>query len=623
MRQLILLILISLTVLQVHATSVRASSFGYDTTNATGAFQAAISSNYDTVIIDWQSADWKVSSNHFWDISNKTILFEPGVVLRAIPGQFPEPGQCLFRLSRCQNITIIGYGATFIMNKAEYVALGDSEYRHTLSINNCTDIRIYGLTLRDSGGDGIYVGGAKGSGEERPYCENILIEDVRSINHYRQGMSITSVENMTVRHCLFTRTNGTLPEAGVDVEPYETYQRIVNLNFDHCIFTKNNWVGLCLALSFLDSTSLPVSIRVSDCFFSQNSRPGHPYSPAELFVSADKTHPVQGDVVFDRCTIDSSQWTLLYTRKTAAAYALTFRDCVFKDVSLNQDQQYNEPIFMEVPDYTNPCAALGGIHFDNVLLTYPTPFHFMRVYGWETLEGVHDITGRLTILAPQGDSIWLQKVAETQNLSLHYSLIDSLPATTITLENLQNTAIECDSTPAVFNAIRHSEDISYPISIRYLTTGTATEADDIHLQTGALVLPADTIRRNDSLFARNDNKTESVESVEVLPLQSTLYQVSNVPLSFDITDCRSNAMRTIQDNKQDIRVCPNPVHDNFEILSSFPWTEIVIYTGAGKYIRSFNAADLLCVVDLPVGIYILQFYDEHNMYLQSIPLVKQ
>ncbi|MGL5892834.1 MAG: right-handed parallel beta-helix repeat-containing protein, partial [Bacteroidia bacterium] len=168
----------------LQATIVNASTFGYTTTNATAAFQNAIQSSFDTIVFDLQSADWNVNPNLFFDLSNKTLIFEKGVVLRAIPGAFNGTGDCLLKLVRASNITIIGYGAEFAMNKPEYVILNDSEYRHCLHIDNSSGITVKGLTIRDSGGDGIYAGGATWWGPQT-YSENILLEDVRCINNYR------------------------------------------------------------------------------------------------------------------------------------------------------------------------------------------------------------------------------------------------------------------------------------------------------------------------------------------------------------------------------------------------------------------------------------------------------
>lgn len=98
--------------------------------------------------------------------------------------------------------------------------------------------------IRDSGGDGIYIAG-KGEGT---FSENIYLENIKSINNKRQGMSIISAHNVFVKNCEFTETNGTLPEAGLDIEPNTPKDRIVKINFENCSFTNNNHSGILLSL---------------------------------------------------------------------------------------------------------------------------------------------------------------------------------------------------------------------------------------------------------------------------------------------------------------------------------------------------------------------------------------
>ncbi|MBK9512234.1 MAG: hypothetical protein IPO05_01085 [Flavobacteriales bacterium] len=50
------------------------------------------------------------------------------MVLRARPGAFNNIYATLFQLRTSTNITIIGYGATFQMNRSEYALLNDSEF---------------------------------------------------------------------------------------------------------------------------------------------------------------------------------------------------------------------------------------------------------------------------------------------------------------------------------------------------------------------------------------------------------------------------------------------------------------------------------------------------------------
>ena len=57
-------------------------------------------------------------------------------------------------------------------------------------------LSIEGLTIRDTGGDGLYLGS-----EGRGYNDNFTVRDVVFDNNYRQGISIISAQNVSSRTC--------------------------------------------------------------------------------------------------------------------------------------------------------------------------------------------------------------------------------------------------------------------------------------------------------------------------------------------------------------------------------------------------------------------------------------
>lgn len=600
------------------ASLIYASTLGYNPDDASAAFREAWQSDYDTIIFDQQQADWMVGPNLFFDLHDKVVIFEPGLVLRAIPGAFPDPGDCLLKLIRCHNITIIGYGATFIMNKSEYAQLNDSEYRHCLHIDNCVQMTVKGLSLRDSGGDGIYVGGADWWQEARTYSEDIWLEDLNCINNYRQGMSICSVQNMEVRHCLFTQTEGTLPEAGVDIEPFEPYQRIINLNFRHCSFTHNAWTGIALALFELNGSSLPVSIHFTDCYTSQNGSQNHPYNSVEIFASADRESPVQGTVTFERCLVENSQWGAFYTRKTSDAYQLNFKNCAFQSVS-QQQIPFNEPIFLEVPSYDSPSPALGGISFDNLLITYPTDFDFLRVYGWSTLEGLANISGRITVIEPFGNGVWYQNVADTSNLTFSYTTQTAVPPVELNLLLSQLVAAECTTDIAHLSVSRQSSRLDYPLPVRYVPGGAPDLGNDIHRPTNSLLIPAFDPGFTDSftLAARPDALEEESELLSISLLGSPLYTLGTDSLVLlQIVDCALTPINSTEPTATiaQVDVYPSPATSLAFIRTNIPLQDahLQVYNSLGQMMWQqphFNGHEIeLAVSEWPKGIYYLHIH---------------
>jgi Secretion system C-terminal sorting domain len=565
MKKINYLILLLFIFLLSHAkaSSVLASTFGYTATDATIAFQTAINSSNDTIIVDLQTSDWHINSSNFFSLQNKTIIFQSGVKLKAIAGAFNNTSACLFRMVLCTNVTFIGYQAEFIMNKAEYIALNNSEFRHCLSITDCKGIAVKGLTFRDSGGDGIYVSGEPTT-QIPGYSENIFIEDVKCINNYRQGMSICSVQNMTVNNCLFTLTKGVLPEAGVDIEPYDTTQRIVNLNFNHCSFTNNAWAGISVALPYLDSLSIPVSIKFTDCYLKNNCQPGNSYAYCEIMIGDDYKKPVKGLVEFERVLIDSSKWTALYSRKTSKAFFVKFKDCVFSNVG-RDTAQYNNPIFLEVPDYNNPSPYLGGYDFDHVLISYPTNLNFLRVYGASSLQGVKDIFGQFTIVSPTNTTPLYSSVPSLLNVNFTNTNQVTLPSTSLGITSTNNTAIECNATLANYKVSRTSSNISYPLPVIYSATGSAIFGDDTHLLTGGSIIPSDSFTNTNFINARQDNIVEPTEIVGISLKQNSLYTFGpNAFINFQLQDCITSYLES-KDVSDEVVIFPNPNNGIFQV----------------------------------------------------------
>ncbi len=519
----------------VYSTSLKISSLGFNKDDVTDIVKEAFNSSFDTIVFDDQGSNWIIKPCRFFDLKNKTILFEMGVVVAAKANEFAATNAELFKFVRCSNLHFIGYGAILQMNKSEYIAYNDSEYRHGMAIENCINISVKGLVIKDSGGDGLYIGGANWWQDTLTYSENILIQDVKCDNNYRQGMSITSVQNMKVVNCHFTNTVGTLPEAGIDVEPFEPYQRIVNLEISQCRFANNGWAGLAIALVYMDSTSLPTSIKVSDCIFSNNCRLNHPYGGTELFASASSISPVKGQVLFERCAIDGSNYSALYSRKTVEAYDLTFKDCVFHKISKLQ-YEFNEPIFLEVPDYDKPSKALGGIHFENVTISYDTDFPFFRVYGWATLEGIKDISGNLTLFRNSTKEILLEKVADTTNFNLTFTSKSVIPSSVVKLDSDQSELNECEDGTAVLTATIENAN-AYTILIPYRAEGSAMTQQDYNLLPGAVVIGSNAKANVFNIRNIKDLIQEDVENLKLNLVKNEFNQSDDfVDLSF--FDCK-------------------------------------------------------------------------------------
>lgn len=394
--------------------AVFASSFGFRAGDATEAFQDAIRSNHSYIVIDKQSTDWVIQPSRFFDITDKTIVFESGVVLRAKSGAYSSPSAILVDFRNARNLTIKGYGATFKMNRGEY---GKSEYRHALKIDGGKNIEVKGLRIIDSGGDGIII--QRGSGN---YAEDVTIEDVVSHNNMRQGLSIISGKNIFVKNCTFSKSNGANPESGLDLEPDFPSDRLQNINITNCTFKNNNYAGIMVGVPKLNSSSFPLSINVSDCVFSNNAqRDNHPYELTEIRLSSGENgaNTVKGSVNFTRITFDGSLGRIIQSPKASTGYSVTFKDCVGRNLVTRRNEH---PILLEGRlDSPN----IGGFSFQNFRLQYNRNKSFMYIRLPDNKE-IRNITGSFIIDEPYDNGIrYLNSTPSNRfNVNINYTHID-------------------------------------------------------------------------------------------------------------------------------------------------------------------------------------------------------
>jgi hypothetical protein len=372
--------------LQAPAQSLRVSELVPGDLN--GSLKLAMHSGADTLIIDNGIKTWNLKPMRFNGIKNKVILIDAGVRIQAEAGAFLNVNDALLTFTDSDNISLLGQGNVLAMNKEEYTR---GEWRHVISLRGCRNFIITDLTLRDSGGDGIYIAGSR----MRPGSQDIFIEKINSLNNKRQGISIISAKGVYIHNSEFSHTKGTLPGAGVDIEPNRPEDLISNIFFENCIFRNNYNAGIKIELWKLTSASEAVSITFSDCLLQNNHDPDNPRVPAEISIGAHRTDPVKGKVVFERCLIENSSWGVLYSRKAADAFHVLFQDCSAINICRNNTMP---AILLEVADYRKTSPDLGGFEFRNTYFKYSSASPVLVVRGSRlgTLHHVRDITGDIT-----------------------------------------------------------------------------------------------------------------------------------------------------------------------------------------------------------------------------------
>jgi Secretion system C-terminal sorting domain len=521
MKYVFAIVLLFLVCVKTFASKVIASGYGYNATNATTAFRLAINNPADTTIIDFTgSGEWNVDATIFFNLTNKTILFEPGVKLIATAGYGTDDN--LFRIRYCNNVKVIGNNTLFKMQKAEYTS---GEFRHCIAIVDCDNIEVSNITAAGSGGDGIFIAAF---GPTKFYCENIVLRNMVCDNNRRQGISVITVKNLLVEHCIFKNTNGTLPEAGVDFEPDQNYERLENIIFKKCSFTNNHGNGVALAMINLNSTSVPIDITFNDCYLSQNHQPSNIYAASEINANSTETNFPTGNVIFNRCLIENSQWSAITARKAAASYGINFNDCVFKNISQAQIN-FNNPIWLETLSYNPaPNAPFGGVSFNNQVIEFNSNMAFLQAYGSTSSAGLANVTGNITVInAVINTPPVYVNVNNQTNAGYTYNFVSSLPASTVNVTDITANFYEVNCSKNIFTYSRSTANNNFPLPVSFNITGTAASlADYFHIPAFAII-PAGENSINDTLIAIDDGIAEPDETVNLSTSAGSNYTIGS------------------------------------------------------------------------------------------------
>jgi len=252
---------------------IDASTFGFESDDATFALQAAIDSGAKTVFVPNMGSDWIVrpimlNSNH------QEIVFEEGVVVCAKAGEFLRNTDCLFKAVAKQDLKLTGYGATLKMRKNDYLSspYEEGEWRMGVGLWSCGNVTISGLTIRDTGGDGVYLGMWA---NEQNFCNDIVIRDVTFDNNYRQGISVISAERLLVENCIIRNTSGHSPQAGIDFEPNYDTQKLVDCVVRGTIIEGNSGNGILFSLTQMSSTNRNnATVTIEKCSLIGNGERG-------------------------------------------------------------------------------------------------------------------------------------------------------------------------------------------------------------------------------------------------------------------------------------------------------------------------------------------------------------
>jgi hypothetical protein len=112
-------------------------------------------------------------------------------------------------------------------------------------------------------------------------CRNITFDNVTADNGCRQGLSVISGKGVQILHSTFKNTNGTSPQAGIDLEPnyIDVAKKLENIIVDNCTFINNtgdsivasNTINLTVNNSNLNDSEIYLVDSVSNVKITENN----------------------------------------------------------------------------------------------------------------------------------------------------------------------------------------------------------------------------------------------------------------------------------------------------------------------------------------------------------------
>lgn len=393
---------------------------GYSAGDATVALQNAIDSGADKVIVS-AGMPWVLGAQI--SIINRTDLeieFEPGVTVEARSGAFQPTGENLFWIEDSSDITFSGAGASFRMNKDAYQDASQyapSEHRHALSIRGSFRVNIDGLSIYDSGGDGIYVG-SSGDPNAFHYSKDVTIQNVFVDNHHRQGISVISVENLLIQNSQFNNTSGTAPQSGIDFEPDSPDHRLRNVVVRESTFSGNAGAGIKIFTGSLSDQSLPVSLLFDNVTVDGGNE--------GITISDYGRGSGGGSITFQGGQVSNTDSAAIMIRNKiglADETQINFNHLVISNAAMTAEvSELAFPIVFDVGAGGIETVAVGKIAFNDVTLLGVGNRDFLRATDSAQTLGLLNIGGTFLVQDPTAATWELG-----ENLQNVHIVVNALP----------------------------------------------------------------------------------------------------------------------------------------------------------------------------------------------------
>ena len=147
--------------------------------------------------------------------SHTRLRLDPNAELRVIP-----TGASRYHVVKVWNVNNVEIvGGRMVGDRARH-RRNVGEWGYGINIQGSRNVYVHNVRLSEFWGDGMWIG-ATGWGRKMTRSDYVTVNNIVSSHNRRQGLSIGPARHVYIVNSTFRDTRGTLPEAGIDIEPQD------------------------------------------------------------------------------------------------------------------------------------------------------------------------------------------------------------------------------------------------------------------------------------------------------------------------------------------------------------------------------------------------------------------
>lgn len=266
---------------------------GDGSTNDRSSLQIAIDQSLGKTLLI--TGDCRIDEQGLALRSGSRVRFAPGASIKLLPHN-----ASFYQIIRIWDVhDVVLEHATLDGSKELNSAPNDPHnggYGMGISIAGSSNITLVSPTTTGCWGDGIYI--ANSYRNRNTWPAGIRVLDHRASRCRRQGVSIISGSNIVFKRPVWESIGGTMPSAGLDIEPNSNLDVLHNIRIVSPT-TRNCRTGILMYLQMLVGPT-PQNIQIEITNHRDESSAVSPLNISGLELN--------GNVVKGRIVVDSSTW---------------------------------------------------------------------------------------------------------------------------------------------------------------------------------------------------------------------------------------------------------------------------------------------------------------------------